>query len=171
MQTLDQRHFTTTMLVDQTPEEVFNAVTNVRGWWSEDIEGSTSQLHDEFAYHYKDLHSCTMKIIEVIPDKSVVWLVTYNHFSFVKDQNEWIGTKVHFDISQVGNKTQLLFTHEGLVPTFECYDVCSPAWTDYVQGSLLPLITTGKGRPNKGEHLAFDNQAEKASQSNRESVN
>jgi uncharacterized protein YndB with AHSA1/START domain len=163
-QTTEKKDFTTTFLVDQTPREVFHAITNVRGWWSEDVEGATSQLNDEFVYHYKDIHSCKMKVIEVIPDKSVVWLVTYNHFNFVKVQNEWTGTKVRFNISQEGNKTRLLFTHEGLVLTFECYDVCSPAWTDYVQGSLLPLITTGKGHPNQGEVLAFDNQAEKASQ-------
>lgn len=53
---------------------------------------------------------------------------------------------------------------KGVVPTFECYEVCAPAWTDYVQRSLLPLITTGKGHPNREETLAFENQAEKASQ-------
>src|SRR5579859_608460 len=123
-QTTERQNFTTTLLVDQTPREVFQAITNVRGWWSEDIEGATSQLNDEFTYRAKDLHSCKMQIVEVIPDKTVVWLVTYNYFNFVKDQNEWVGTRVHFDISQEGNKTQLLFTHEGLVPTFECYGVC-----------------------------------------------
>jgi len=91
----------------------------------------------------------------------------YNHFNFVKDQNEWVGTKVHFDISQEGNKMRLLFTHEGLVPTFECYDVCAAAWNDYVQRSLLPLITKGKGHPNRREVLAFENQAEKASQTEK----
>lgn len=161
-QTIENHNFTTTFLVDQTPREVFNAVTNVRGWWSEDIKGATSQLNDEFVYRFRDIHSCEIKLIEVIPDKSVVWLVTYNQFNFVKDQNEWVGTKVHFDISQEENKTRLLFTHEGLVPTFECYEVCAPAWTDYVQKSLLSLITTGKGHPNRGETLDFENQAEKA---------
>ncbi|GHO89690.1 activator of HSP90 ATPase [Dictyobacter formicarum] len=155
-QTMDNQNFTTTLLVNQTPREVFNAITNVRGWWSEDIEGATSQLNDEFIYRAKDVHYCKMKLIEVIPDKTVVWLVTYNHFNFVKDQSEWMGTHVRFDISQEGNKTQLLFTHEGLVPKFECYGVCSPAWTHYVQGSLLPLITTGKGHPNQGDLITAE---------------
>ena len=171
IQTVEHQNFTTTFLVDQTPRDVFDAVTNVRGWWSEDIQGATAQRGDAFVYRFRDIHSCEIKLIEVIPDTSVVWLVTSNHFNFVKDQNEWMGTKVRFDISQEGNKTRLLFTHEGLVPTFECYDVCAPAWTDYVQRSLLSLITTGKGHPNQGEFIAFDNQAEKATQPERKQDN
>lgn len=79
--------------------------------------------------------------------------MTYNYFNFVKDQNEWTGTHVRFDISQEEGKTRLLFTHEGLVPK---YGVCSPAWTHYVQRSLLPLITTGKGYPNKGDLITAE---------------
>ena len=59
--------FTTILLVDQTPVETFNAINNVRGWWSEEIEGSTDKLDDEFTYHYKDVHNCTMKLIAVVP--------------------------------------------------------------------------------------------------------
>jgi hypothetical protein len=140
--------FTTTILVDKTPKEAFNAINNVRGWWSEEIEGSTGQLNDEFSYHYQDVHYCKMKIIEFIPNEKVVWLVLDNYFKFTKDKNEWTGTKISFEISKKDKKTQIRFTHLGLVPEYECFDICSNAWSQYIQQSLLSLITTGKGQPN-----------------------
>src|SRR5260370_42159552 len=124
--------FTTTLLVDQTPAEVFNAINNVRGWWSEEIEGSTEKLNDEFKYHFEDIHSCKMKLIEVIPNQKVVWLVLENYFKFTQDETEWTDTKVSFDISEQDGKTQVIFTHYGLVPEYECFEICQEAWTTYI---------------------------------------
>ncbi|MEO6219983.1 MAG: hypothetical protein ABIO81_06110, partial [Ginsengibacter sp.] len=140
--------FTTTFLVDQTPSIAFNAVNNVRGWWSEEIEGSTDKLNDEFKYHYEDVHRCQMKIIESIPDQKVVWLVMDNYFKFTKDKSEWKGNKIIFEITEKDSKTQLQFTQVGLVSEYECYNICKDAWTNYIQNSLRSLITTGKGQPN-----------------------
>ena len=148
---MQNQNFTTSFSVDQTPEEVFNAVNNVRGWWSEEIEGSTEKLNDEFTYHYKDVHSSQMKLIEVIPTKKVVWLVMDNHFNFTKDKSEWKGNKIIFEITEKDNKTQLQFTQLGLVPEYECYDICRDAWSNYIKNSLRSLITTGKGQPNDKE--------------------
>src|SRR5688500_4486085 len=77
---MQNQDFTTTLLVDQTPQEVFDAITNPRAWWSEEIAGSTNKLNDEFNYHFEDIHRCGMKIIEIIPDQKVVWLVLDNYF-------------------------------------------------------------------------------------------
>jgi hypothetical protein len=140
--------FNTTILVDQTPEEAFNAINNVRGWWSEEIEGNTENINDEFKYHYEDLHEAQIKLIEVVPNKKVVWLVMHNYFKFTKDASEWTDTKICFEISKKDNKTQVRFTHLGLTAEYECFDVCSNAWTHYIQESLRDLITTGKGQPN-----------------------
>ena len=144
---MTQSDFSRTILVDQTPKEVFNAINNVRGWWSENIEGDTDKLNAVFNYHYKDVHICKMKITEFIPGKKVVWDVLNNYFSFTKDNSEWKGTKIIFDISEKNGQTQLVFTHKGLVPTYECYDVCNDAWSNYINNSLHSLITTGKGQP------------------------
>jgi hypothetical protein len=140
--------FTSAILVDKTPGEVFNAINNVRGWWSEEIEGSTDKLNAEWTYHYEDVHRCKMKIIEFVPNKKVVWLVMDNYFSFTEDKSEWKGDKIIFEITEKDNKTQLQFTQVGLVPEYECYDICQNAWITYIQKSLYSLITTGKGQPN-----------------------
>ncbi|MHA4894607.1 SRPBCC family protein [Pedobacter sp. PWIIR3] len=140
--------YTTSFLVAQSPEQVFNAVNNVRGWWSEQIEGRTDALNEVFDYHYQDVHISKMKIIEFVPNKKVVWLVENNYFNFIKDQSEWKNTKISFEISKKGDQTELVFTHIGLVPSYECYNICSDAWGNYVRGSLKDLIEKGKGNPN-----------------------
>ncbi|MGF7040285.1 SRPBCC domain-containing protein [Mucilaginibacter lappiensis] len=148
--------FTTTFLVDQTPEEAIKAIKNIRGWWSEGVEGSTDKLNDEFIYHYKDVHYCKMQLIELVADQRVVWLVLDNYFKFTKDKSEWIGTKLVFDILRKDDQTEIRFTHEGLVPQYECYEICREAWTNYIQNSLRNLITTGKGEPNPKEEDGFN---------------
>ncbi|MNS60481.1 hypothetical protein D3C72_934840 [compost metagenome] len=145
---MGNQDFTTTLLVDQTPEEVFNAINNVRGWWSEEIEGNTNQVNDVFTYHYEDIHRCQIKLTEVIPYEKVVWLVIDNYFNFTKDKSEWTGTTISFEISKKNNQTQIRFTHLGLVPEYECYTICRDAWSNYIHNSLRSLIMTGKGQPN-----------------------
>lgn len=148
------QNYTTTLLVDQTPEEVFNAVRNVRGWWSgyysEDIKGDTEKLNDEFSFRAGDgVHYSKQKLVEVISNKKVVWLITESDLSFLEKKDEWTGTKVIFDISTKDNKTQLVFTHDGLSPDIECYNSCAPAWSQYLQNKLLPLITMSKTITNR----------------------
>ena len=145
------KDYTTSFTVDQSLEEVFDVINDVRGWWSEEIDGSTDKLGAEFTYRYKDVHYCKMKLIEVIPHKKVVWLVVDNYFNFTEDKSEWKGTRITFEVSEKDNQTEIRFTHLGLVPEYECFDICSNAWGSYMSGSLRTLITTGKGQPNPKE--------------------
>jgi hypothetical protein len=153
------QHYTTAFAVDRTPQEAFEAVTDVRGWWSQEIEGVTDQVGGEFDYHFKDVHRSRMRVTELVPGRKVAWLVLDNHFDFIEDQTEWKGTEVVFEISEKDGGAEVRFTHVGLVPQYECYDVCSNAWGGYIGGSLRELINTGKGRPNpKEDGAAPDHQ-------------
>ncbi|MCB0163988.1 MAG: SRPBCC domain-containing protein [Anaerolineae bacterium] len=150
---MTDKNYTTSFLVDQSPEEAFAAINNVRSWWSEEIEGSTAEL-GQFNYHYQDVHRCTIEVTELVPAKKVAWHIVDNYFSFVQDKSEWTDTDIVFDIEQKGDQTEVRFTHIGLVPAYECYDVCSDAWGTYINGSLRNLITTGKGQPNQNEEIS-----------------
>jgi len=150
---MTQANFTTSFTVGQTPEQVFAAINNVRGWWSESIEGETDRLGAEFDYRYKDVHRCKIKVVEFVPSRKVVWSVLQNYFSFTRDETEWTDTKISFEIAKKGDQTELRFTHIGLVPHYECYDACSDGWHTYINGSLRDLIVTGAGQPNVGEAM------------------
>ncbi|MFZ1678702.1 MAG: SRPBCC domain-containing protein [Saprospiraceae bacterium] len=146
---MSKKDFSITLLVNKTPEQVFKAVKNVRDWWSgyysEEFKGDTEKLNDEFSFRAGGgAHYSKQKLVEVIPNKKIVWLITDSKLTFIEKTDEWTGTKVIFDISEKGSNTQLTFTHEGLTPQIECYDACAPAWTQYVQNKLLPLIQQEK---------------------------
>lgn len=145
------QNFTTSFTVSQTPQQVFDAINQVRGWWSEEITGNTHKQGEAFKYRYKDLHRCTIKITELVPGKKVVWHVEENSFNFTQDKTEWTHTDIIFEITKKGDKTELRFTHIGLVPECECYGACSDGWGFYINQSLRDLIATGKGQPNEGE--------------------
>ena len=95
----------------------------------------TDRLGAEFNYHYQDIHRARFRITEFVPNTKVVWHVLANEFNFVKDKTEWTGTDVVFEIADRGDGTELRFTHLGLTPTYECYDVCSDAWCTYVRAA------------------------------------
>jgi uncharacterized protein YndB with AHSA1/START domain len=137
----NQDSFTTTVSVEESPEAVFAAIANPRGWWSENIDGPTDQPGSEFTYHHQDVHRSTIRVAEMTSPNRIVWQVIHNHFNFTDDAAEWTGTEIHF-------------THLGLVPAYECFEVCSGSWDFYLQTSLRGLIRTGQGLPNPLEQPA-----------------
>jgi hypothetical protein len=140
--------FTTTILVDKSPTDAFNAINNPRAWWGKEIEGRTDRLGDEWTYRYKDMHYSKQKTIELIPDKKVTWRVVDATISFLEDKTEWNDTKIVFDIADKGGKTEVRFTHVGLAPDVECFEVCSSAWGGLITSSLRNLIELGEGDPD-----------------------
>ena len=135
---MTNKNFEFSFASSKTSNEVFAHLLNPKNWWvglfGETIEGKSEGINDEFSFRAGDgVHFSNQKLIEVIADKKIVWLVTESNLSFLKNTNEWAGTKICFDIENAGDKTKVSFTHEGLIPEIECYGGCSSAWTQYLQ--------------------------------------
>ena len=142
---MKNQDFTTSLLVEQTPEKVYNTVLNARAWWpglyDESFEGSSEKAGDEFSFRAGGgAHYTKQKLLELVPNKKVVWLVTEANLSFADKTDEWEGTKISFELFEEDGKTKIVFTHIGLVPEFECYDSCAPAWTQYIQQRLVAAL-------------------------------
>ena len=142
---MQSQNFTSTFTVDQSPEEVFTAITDVARWWTGEIEGEADEVGDEFSYRYRGAHYSKQKIVELVRGKTIVWHVVDSHLEGPEDPSEWTGTDISFEITPKEDGTEVRFSHLGLVPDFECFDACSSAWGFYVNGSLKRLITTGEG--------------------------
>ena len=148
---MEKQDYNASITVDATAQEAFKCINNVTKWWTENLEGRSQELNDEFTVRFGDVHYSRQQLVEVIPDEKVVWLVTDSNLNWIKDKHEWTNTKISFEIAEKDGKTQVHFTHLGLIPEVECFDACSDAWGQYIKLSLLSLITTGKGQPSLKE--------------------
>ena len=147
---MKKQDYTATILVKATANKAFQNINHVAAWWTENIEGSSEKLSDVFTIHFGEAF-VTMKIVESVPDKKVVWNVVDCWLHWLADKKEWKDTQIVFEISAEGDSTRIQFTHVGLEPQVECYDSCVKGWDQYFKGSLAKLINEGKGLPQKKE--------------------
>ncbi len=117
---------------------VLEYLINPRNWWvglfGETIKGESKKINDEFSFSAGNgMHYSVQKLVELEVDQKIEWLITESNLSFLKNTNEWAGTKICFELEKVGEDTKITFTHIGLFPEIDCYGSCSSAWLQYLQ--------------------------------------
>lgn len=135
-----------TITVNASAEEALKKVSQVDLWWAKKVKGKTKKLNDKFKVDFGETY-VDFQIIELVPNKKVVWKVTDCNLHWITNKKEWNGTEVVFEISEGKNSTQMDFTHVGLVPGVECYKDCEVGWNEHVGDSLLKFINEGQGMP------------------------
>ncbi|SHF45611.1 SRPBCC family protein [Flavisolibacter ginsengisoli] len=168
---MENRDYAITVEVAKSSQEVFDAISDVTNWWSKDFEGNSTKLNDEFTINHPNAHYSKQRLIEVVPNKKVVWLVIDSNLNWIKsNKQEWTNTKMIFEVNPKDDKTELRFTHEGLTPDKECCAMCVKGWDLVVGNWLLHLISTGKPSIDMAKAAEIRNQAAKANASFHSSI-
>jgi len=141
MQTAD---YTAIMTLNVSAADAFKSIQHVAGWWTADFTGQSEKRGDVFTVRFGETF-ITLKIVELVPDKKIGWQVIDCYKHWLKDKKEWKDTKINWEISADNNATTIHFTHLGLVPGIECYQVCEKAWNFYLKESLYKLLAMGEG--------------------------
>jgi hypothetical protein len=143
---MNNKNFHKKILVNASAEEAMKKISQVDKWWAKKVKGKSEKINDKFTVDFGKTY-VDFKISEMIPAQRVVWKVTDCNLHWIENKKEWNGTEVYFDLSPKNGKTQIDFTHVGLVPDVECYNDCKVGWTEHVAGSLVHFINEGKGMP------------------------
>jgi len=143
---MNQQNYQSSIAADFTPQEAFEGISHVNEWWAKNFEGSAEKLNDVFTVHFGDTF-VTFEVTESIAGKKIAWHVTNCYLPWLSDKTEWNGTMVVFEISPLGDETQVTMTHIGLVPEVECFGACEAGWNQHIKGSLFKLLTEHAGVP------------------------
>ncbi len=122
------------------PDEVYAALTKVDGlasWWTQDTDGDGS-VGGTLRFRFEP-GGFDMLVLDARPDELVLWEV-------VDGPEEWIGTRVRFDLRQEEGFTIVLFRHEGWEAPVEFMHHCSTKWATFLM-SLKKVVETGTGEP------------------------
>jgi len=141
-----KKDFCLTLMVEASPKDVLKSISKVNLWWAKNFKGKATKLNDKFSVYFGDTY-VDFKISELIPGKKIVWAVTNCNLHWIKENKEWNGTEIVWDLADLKGKTQIQFVHKGLTPDCECYENCKPGWTHHLKDSLLKLIENGEGFP------------------------
>ncbi len=145
---MQNKNYRRTITVNASAEEVMKKISQINLWWVANFTEKAEKLNDKFHVPMGRTF-VDFQITELVPNKKIVWKVIDCNLPWLKDTKEWNNTEVVFEIYEKGNTTQIDFTHIGLVPGIECYDICEEGWNGHITKSLVKLINEGKGMPKQ----------------------
>ena len=147
---MSEQSYSKELSVSASVKSVYKAITKeIDKWWTID-SNIAFNIGDILTVRFGEPYFMSMEVEKIIPNKLLVWkVVGANMFieGGVTNNDEWVGTKIQWKISELESGSEVSLFHEGLVPSFECYDTCKNGW-DYFLGSLKEFLDTGSGSPH-----------------------
>ena len=125
---------------DAPKDDVYKALTTLdglSGWWTTDTTGD-SRLGGVVKFRFGS-GGFDMEVLELDPGRRVRWLV-------VDGPDEWIGTRIDFDLREDEGGTVVMFKHQDWKEPVEFMHHCSTKWAMFLM-SLKSLVESGEGAP------------------------
>ena len=125
--------------IKSSPDETYRALTTLEGlagWWTRTTQGDPN-AGGTIRFRFGEVGGFDMKVLELEPARRVLWQV-------VDGPEEWIGTKVSFELRPDGDFTVVLFKHLGWKEPVEFMHHCSTKWATYLM-SMKSLLEGGPG--------------------------
>jgi hypothetical protein len=148
---MENKNYHRTIMVNASLEEAMKKISQIKSWWRKDFSGIAENLNDKFTVPFGELNGeiafVDFMITELVPNKKVVWKVTDCYLPWFKDKKEWNNTEVIFILSEENGTTTIDFTHIGLVPEVDCYEVCEKGWDGVITRDLVKFMNEGKVLP------------------------
>jgi uncharacterized protein YndB with AHSA1/START domain len=122
-------------------DKVYRALTTIEGlsgWWTNDTQGDCN-VGGVIQFRF-GAGGFDMKVLELDPARRVLWQV-------VAGPEEWIDTRVSWELRKEDDYTIVLFKHQGWKESVEFMHHCTTKWAVFLL-SLKSLLETGKGAPN-----------------------
>jgi hypothetical protein len=133
--------------IKASPDEVYKALatrTGLAAWWTNDTQGE-SKVGGALKFRFSgpkgvEIGGFDMQVQQLDPARRVLWQV-------VDGPEEWIGTRISFDLKQEGDYSIVLFKHQDWKEPVEFMHHCSTKWALFLM-SLKSLLETGAGAPS-----------------------
>ncbi|PWT96763.1 MAG: SRPBCC domain-containing protein [Bacteroidetes bacterium] len=143
---MESSNYHKTIEVIGNSRDAMKKISQINHWWKNDFSGRAEKLNDTFIVPFTAPSFVDFIVSEEIPGKKLVWKVTDCFLPWFQDKKEWNNTEVVFELSENKGKTRIDFTHVGLVPQMECFEVCQNGWNGHIN-ALMKFINEGIGIP------------------------
>ncbi len=150
---MKQENYSRSIVVTASPMACYQALTTGYSHWWTACDNCFEQVGDRVKFCFPPQSSYwTFEAVSLKPDRCVT-LKCVDAYHIVNDKpdsrtDEWHGTELLFSIEPDEGITRIHFTHQGLISSLACFDVCEAGWDRFFVQSLQQYLNTGIGNPH-----------------------
>lgn len=141
--------YTDWFLIAAAIGDVYEALATpagVRAWWVTNVEPESVAAGETMHLTWPRGGWTDLRVERLEAPSTVEWLCTGCHVSAFDPPDEWVGTRVVFNLAEIDGGTRLEIVHHGLA-ALDCIETCEKGWTFHLRTSLRALLEEGEGQP------------------------